>query len=181
MKWDRLPSWISDHLRAKGSRAKTVTVLAALLLYILILPAFLLDKSSQRELLASQRRFAEFSQLRSEYRSLKERSDSLEQRISLRRMDGVTNALNEIFSSLGLGGKIRSVKVIGQREVAEGLREERAEVQIEKANLNELVNLLYRMRQAQVMLAAKKITIKKTFENPDLLDVSLTVALFTRK
>jgi hypothetical protein len=96
-------------------------------------------------------------------------------------MDGVTNALSEIFSSLGLAGKIRSVKVIGQREVAEGLREERAEVQIEKANLNELVNLLYRMRQAQVMLAAKKITIKKTFENPDLLHVSLTVALFTRK
>jgi hypothetical protein len=58
--------------------------------------------------------------------------------------------------------------------------EETAEIQIDKVSLNELVNLLYKADIAPVMFVVKKITIWKDFENPALLDVTITTSYFTK-
>jgi len=50
---------------------------------------------------------------------------------------------------------------------------------MEKLNMTELVHMLYKMDNAPMILAVKKVDIKKSFENADLLDVTMSVSLFS--
>ena len=74
---------------------------------------------------------------------------------------------------------MKSIKGIGGREIKGQLNEETAEVQMEKVNLNELVNIFYKLENAPLLLSIQKVALKKSFEKPDLLDVTMTVSLFT--
>jgi hypothetical protein len=56
--------------------------------------------------------------------------------------------------------------------------EESAEIQIEKLNMTELVHLFFKIENAPMILAVKRVIIKKSFENPELLDVTMAVSLF---
>ncbi|HET6514637.1 MAG TPA: hypothetical protein VFG09_05705 [Thermodesulfovibrionales bacterium] len=149
-------------------------------LSLLIVPLFILQKTTTKETDFLRARHKELFTLGAEYKSLKGRLDSLEQRKSLTRVNGVPQALDDISGSLGLQGKVKSVKATGSREVSGGT-EESAEAQIEKITLNELVNLLYKIDEAPVMLSVKRIAVKKTFENPELLNVTISLSLFVKK
>ncbi len=159
----------------------TVFALVILGLFILTVPLFFIEKSAKKELAALRTKQGELTSLSKDYKLLKENVDAVEQRHSLSQMHGVANALDGISSSLGIKGKIKSVKVAASREVTGSMNEENAEVLIEKVTLNELVNLFYRIGNAPMILSVKRVTIKKSFENPELLDVTMTLALFTRK
>jgi hypothetical protein len=86
-----------------------------------------------------------------------------------------------MFSALGMKGKIKSVKSLGTREMQDSLMEERAEVTLERVTMNELVNLFFDIDKAPMVLTVRKVSLKKTFEMPELLDVKMTVALFAGK
>ena len=119
--------------------------------------------------------------LSSEYSLLKKRINIMERKTSLREMGSVALALDDISSSLRIKDKLSSVKSAGQRDIQDSIKEERAEVIFEKLTLNELVNLFYSVENVPVMIAVKKVNIKKSFENPELLDVTMTIALFTSR
>lgn len=160
---------------------RTFTISAVVFLAALIVPVFVAERASVRELGRVKSKRAELSSLSSEYRTLKERMGSVEQKKSVTLVKGVANATEDIASSLGLKGKVKSIKGLGSREIQGTMTEESAEVQIEKMTLNELVNMLYRIREAPMILSIKRVAIKKSFENPALLNVTMTLALFTEK
>jgi len=58
------------------------------------------------------------------------------------------------------------------------MSEESAEIQMEKLNMTELVHLFYKIENAPMILSVKRVVIKKSFENPDLLDLTMAVSLF---
>ncbi len=155
--------------------------LIPLLLFILIIPASMLERSSKKELDTLKTRLAEFSALSNDYKSIKGQTDGIEQRTSLSKTAGVASAMDDIFSSFGIKGKMKSVKVTGTREMKGAMTEETAEVQLEKVNMNELVNVIHKTENAPMLLSLKKVMIKKSFERPDLLDVTMTISLFSRK
>ena len=124
--------------------------------------------------------YVELAALAADYQSMKERVDAVEQKGSLARVSGIPQVMDDISSSIGLKGKIKAVKAIGNREVAGG-SEESGEVQIEKVTMNELVNLLFRIEEAPMMLSIKRVAFKKSFENPELFNVTLTLSLFLKK
>ncbi|HXX56656.1 MAG TPA: hypothetical protein VEI96_01495 [Thermodesulfovibrionales bacterium] len=163
-------------------RRNAVLILVLIALCILIVPLFIAETASKREAHAVRAKLKEVSAVAAEYRSLKERTDALEQRKSLAtsKVNGIPQAMDEISSSLGLKGKVKAVKAIGKREVAGG-SEETEEVQIEKVTMNELVNMLYAIDDAPMMLSLRRLSMKKTFENPELLNASLTLSFFTKK
>jgi len=150
-------------------------------LFILIVPLLMTARSASKELDTLKAKQKELASLSREYRTLKENVDFVEQRPSLSQIHGVANALDTISSSLGIKGKIKSVKTVTTREVAGSMTEESAEVLIEKVTLNELVNLFYRIGDAPMILSMKRVSMKKSFENPELLDVNMNLALFTKK
>ena len=155
--------------------------LIPLFLFILMIPAFMLERSSKKGLDTLRTRLREFSSLSSDYKALKGQTDSIEQRTSLTRTAGVASALDDILSSLGVKGKMKSVKVTGTREIKGAMTEETSEIQIEKVNMNELVNVIHKTENAPMILSIKKVMIKKSFERPELLDVTMSISLFTRK
>jgi hypothetical protein len=156
-------------------------IMTLLVLCLLIIPSLFLERVSRKELEASASKYREVSLLSSEYRSLKEQVDAVEKKTALVQPSGIAHAVDTLVASLGIKDKMKSVKAVGGREIKGSLKEESAEVQIEKATLNELVNLFYRIGEGPMMLSLKRVTMKKSFENPELLDITMTVSLFTKK
>jgi hypothetical protein len=105
----------------------------------------------------------------------------VEQKTTSARVQGIANAVDSIVSSLGIKGKLKAVKGLGSREIKGPMTEESAEMQLERVSMNELVNIFYRIGEAPVILSVKRATMKKSFENPELLDVTMTISLFTKK
>jgi len=118
--------------------------------------------------------------LKDEYLSLKQRIDSVEGRKSQSGPQGIVQAVDEVFQSMGLKDKIKTLKSTGKREIRDGF-EENADLSIEKVTMNEMVNILYRIENAPMVLTMKKVTIKKSFENPELMNISLDLSFLKTK
>jgi hypothetical protein len=123
---------------------------------------------------------AEVAALRDDYSSLKSRVDFVEGRKNVSNVQGVVQAVDEVFRSIGLNGKVKSVKSAGASEKVYGTEEE-AEVQVEKINMNEMVNMFYKIENAPMILSIRRSTIKKAFDDPSLLNVTLTLDLIRPK
>jgi hypothetical protein len=162
-----------------GFRRKALFVLALAVLYSLLLPNLLWLRSAERDLLALRIKYNEFSALAGEYRALQETISAIERKKALTKATTLAQAIDDIARSLGVAGKVKSIKGTGTRKTPNQMSEETAEVQIEKLTINEMVQLIYKMNNTPMIIAMKTVTIKKSFVNHELLDVILTVSLFT--
>lgn len=143
-----------------------------IVLGILLVNVLLSAKTELAQLRVQQK---EMSLLKDEFASLKNRVDSLKGRRSLTKVGGIVQATDEVFATSGLKDKIKSLKPVGRREIKDALEEE-AEVHIEKVNMNEMINIFYKIENAPMILSIKKATIKTSFENPELLNITMTLA-----
>jgi len=159
----------------------SIPVVIVLLLFILIIPAFIMQKASRKETDTLKSKRTELSLLSTEFSALKGQVDVVEQKTTPLQTKGIATVFDDIVSSLGIKGKLKAVKGLGSREIKGPMTEESAEVQLEKVSMNELVNMFYRIGEAPVILSVKRAAMKKSFENPELLDVTMTLALFTKK
>ncbi|MBE0427177.1 MAG: hypothetical protein IBX72_11115 [Nitrospirae bacterium] len=118
--------------------------------------------------------------LKNEFLSLKQKIDAIEGKKNLSNVQGIIEAVEEVFPSIGLKDKVKTVKSTARREIRDGIEEE-ADINIEKVSMNEMVNIFYRMENAPMILTIKKAAIKKSFENPELLNISLTLSFLKSK
>jgi general secretion pathway protein M len=162
------------------NRSTVIFAGSILLLSILVVFLAVAVTSSEKEVSAERARLRELSVLTGEYRSLKGRIDSLEAKESLTKVSGIAQAIDDTVASIGLKAKLKSVKEQGQREVKDE-KEETAEIYLERITMNELVNLFYRIEEAPFLFSVKGVTIKKSFENPELLNVTAVIALYRKK
>lgn len=170
---------LSRSFKEKNSRNAVIFFLILICLYILIVPAFIFEKKAERELSALQARLNEFSDLTNEYNKMKEQVSAVEGKRSLSKVRSIIMAADEILLSLGVKEKMKSIKGIEGRDIGGQTNEESAEVQIEKVTLNELIHIFYKIENAPMLLSIKKVSIKKSFTAPELLDVNMTISLFT--
>lgn len=160
------------------SRSRAFLYLALIFLIILIIPLFIFEISLKSSLDLHKQKHKDLIGLSNDYRALKEKVESAEKKAAISGSAGVATTVNDISASLGIKGKIKSVKGISNRQLKGNISEEAAEVSVEKVSMNELINILYKIETIPVVLSVKKITIKKSFEKPDLLDVTISLALF---
>lgn len=153
----------------------------AVFLFFIIIPAFILERSSKNELGILEKKSKEISALGSEYKSIKKSVDLIEQRTSLTKTNGIASSFEDILLSLGVKEKMKSVNVSNKKELKGGMTAEVAEVQIEKVNMNELVNIFYKVENAPVISTVNNVSIKKSFEKPELLNIKMTVSMFNKK
>jgi general secretion pathway protein M len=118
--------------------------------------------------------------LKDELLTLQQKIQATESRKNLTAVQGVVQAIDDVFVPVGLKDRVKTVKSTGKREGRDGFEEE-ADVYIEKVTMNEMVNILYRIENAPMILTIKKITIKKSFENPELLNISLILSFLKTK
>jgi hypothetical protein len=136
------------------------------------------DGKKQIEALKEQQK--EILILKNEFLSLKQKIDAIESKKNLSNVQGIIEAIEEIFSSIGLKDKVKTIKSTVRREIKDGIEEE-ADIYIEKVSMNEMVNIFHRVENAPMILTIKKATIKKSFENPERLNISLTLSFLKSK
>ena len=149
-------------------------------LLVLCLVLFWFSLSMKKDLNALRSQQKELLVLANEYQGLKRAVDSVEGRKSLTKVEGIVQAVDEVFGSLGLNQKVKSVKSAGTREKKYAIEEE-ADVSVEKVTMNEMVNILYKIENAPMILSVKKTTVKTSFDSPSLLNITMTVSLIKPK
>ncbi|MEW6417171.1 MAG: hypothetical protein AB1480_03510 [Nitrospirota bacterium] len=158
-----------------------IYVLLAMTGFIIIVALGMnLLSSERRELKILKEQRKEMLMLKGEFLSLKQRIDAVEGKKNLSNVQGVVQAIDEVFLPIGLKDKIKTVKSTGRREIKDGFEEE-ADLQIEKVNMNEMMNIFYRIENAPMSLTIRKAAIKKSFENPELLNITLTLSFLKSK
>ena len=156
-------------------------VLSGLIGFIVIFAlAVNLLSSETRELKLLKEQRKEMLMLKDEFLSLKQKIDVVESKKNLSNVQGIVQAVDEVFLSIGLKDKVKTVKSTGRRDMKDGFEEE-AELQIEKVSMNEMVNIFYKIENAPMVLTIKKASIKKSFENPELLNIILTLSFLKAK
>jgi type II secretory pathway component PulM len=165
--------------REKASRDSMVFILALVLLYALIVPAYIYEKKAEKELDSLRSRMNEFSELIREYNKLKVELSAIEGKSSLSKTGGIMQVIDEVLISMNIKDKMKSIRGIESRNIREQIKEESAEVQIEKLTMNELLHIFYKIENAPMILSIKKLSVKKSFATPERLDVNMTVSLFT--
>ena len=154
------------------------SVLVGFILVLILGVNFLLSERRELKQLEDQRK--EMMLLKDEFLSLRQRINLVEGKKNLSNVQGIVQAVDEVFSSIGLRDKVKTVKSTGKRETKDGFEEE-ADISIEKVSMNEMVNILYRIERAPMILAIKKATVKKSFESPELLNLTLVVSFLKTK
>jgi len=134
--------------------------------------------SEIRELKQLQDQRKEVMILKEEYLFLRQRINLVETKKTLSNIQGIVQAVDEVFSPLGLRDKVKTVRSTGKKETRDGVEEE-ADVSVEKVSMNEMANIFYRIDHAPMVLTVRKATIKQSFENSELLN--LTLVLFFLK
>lgn len=152
-------------------------VAVSLILCIVMINVSISLKKERSTLRAQQK---ELLSLKDEFLSLKGLVDSVEGKKSLIRVEGIVQAVDEVFKSVGLNRKVRSVKPLGTSEKKYAFEEE-AEVQAEKLNMNELINLFFKIENAPMILSIRKTNIKTSFDNPSLLNITMTICFIKPK
>lgn len=155
---------------------------SAVLISFLILAALGIKmlSSQTKELHQLQEQRKEMAVLRGEFLSLQQKIQTVENRKNLTNVQGVLQAVDEVFSSVGLKDKVKTVKNTGKRETKDGIEEE-ADISVEKVTMNEMVNIFYRIDHAPMILTIKKVSVKQSFENPELLNITLMLSFLKIK
>jgi hypothetical protein len=179
MKTRTAVSALGEKWRNRESRRWILAVSFLSCIYLLIIPAFFWQKGLEKDLSVIQAKYRELSTLSTEYKPIRERVDAIEQKKSLTKVAGITEAINDIASEAGIKGKIKSIKGTGAGMTLDGLSEDSAEIRMEKLTMAEVIHLFYKIENAPMILAIKNVQIKKSFENPELLDIITTISLFT--
>lgn len=148
-------------------------VVLALILSVVMINVSLSLKKKHAALIEQQN---ELMQLKEQYLTLRDRLDFVESKKSLTKVEGIAQAVDEIFRSLGLSQKVKSVKSTGTWDRKYAIEEE-AEVQVEKVNMNEMANIFYKIANAPMILSIKKTNMKTSFDSPNLLNITMTVSL----
>lgn len=136
--------------------------------------------SSKNELNSLKQQQKEMQLLKGEFLSVKAIVDSAESKKSMSKVQGIVQAVDEVALSLGMKAKVKSVKASGGRDIRYAIEED-ADVQVERATMNEMVNLLYKIENAPMALSLKRINIRTAFEDPTLLNISMTLSLIRNK
>jgi hypothetical protein len=150
---------------------------------ILLVSALLLFYRSaalQKESAELRKQKKEFLILRGEFLELRNKIGRVEEKKSLTETEGIVQAVDEILRPSGLNTKIKSVKPTGTRDRKHVLEEE-AVVEFDKLNMNEMINVLYKIENAPMILLIKKTTLKTSFENPSLINMTMTVGFVSPK
>lgn len=167
-------------MREFFKQRRFIYFLVPIILLIAIAGIFAFLSSAKKELEGVRAQHKEMLLIKEELLSLKTRLEPLEGRKDLTKVKGIIPAIEDVFSSIQLKNKIKSIKPVGKRELSDSVEEE-AEVSVEKVDMNEMVNLFYRIENSPMLLVLKRVNIRKSFERPELMNISMLISVVYAK
>ncbi len=164
-------------LRADG-RSAAIAGAALLCVFAIFLVNASRSLKSERSSLREEKK--ELLALRDEFLSLKTSLGAVEGRKTAAESGGIVQTADELFRSMGLSGKVKSLKSTDARDGKYAIEEE-AEIKLEKVTMNEVANIFYRMEYGPFPLSIRRSAVRTDFENPFLLDITMTLDLVRPK
>ncbi|RJQ53733.1 MAG: hypothetical protein C4526_06350 [Nitrospiraceae bacterium] len=155
---------------------RTILILSVLVILTVALTVMLsiyagnLEKTNS----ALKSRVADMHSLKEELAGIKGFVESKEKKIGLAKTGGIVPALEQILASLGMKAKV--IKPLDKNKVKDYIEED-AELEIQDADLNSVVNLLYKIDNAPAPFKIKNVMIRTAFDNPDRFILKMTVSL----
>jgi hypothetical protein len=154
-------------------RSHLAAVLGVVLAIVALIVSLGYNAGAEKRLDASRAAHEDLLQFRDEYLELSRRVSFLEKKRGLTSVQGIVEAVERTITPLGLRDSVKSIKPVR----ADGPHEERAEVLIQGVGMNEMVNLLYAVERAPMLLIIRKAEMRTSFENPEQFTVTLMVSL----
>ena len=145
------------------------------LIYIVTISLFSRDLRSQN--ISLTRQISDMRALSGEVLNLKSLVQSKERKITISKASGVVSAIEQVLRPLGI--EASAIKPIGKKKT-NGFIEENAELEIHDADLNSIVNFLFKIDNSPIPFKVKSAAIKSSFEDPDKFILNLTVALLSK-
>ncbi len=161
-------------------KKRLLEIFVFVLLPVLCIVLFSISLSSERDLRTLRARQKELASLKEEYLSMRGKIAFAESKKNLMQVKGVVQAIDDIMTPMGMKQKIKSVKPTGTKEMKD-VTEEEAEVQIEKVDMNEAVNIFYKIENAPMALSVKKANVSTLFEDPAHVNITMVLALIKPK
>lgn len=158
-----------------SDRKNLVPALALALSALVLVLSAAFYSDAKEELNELRTQSAAFASLIKEARALMVQASALDERGSLTEAAGVVEAAGLVFSSAGIKGKLKSVTPLGTRDI-HGTRAEEAEIKAEGLTIEETVALMYRVSNAPMRLTVKRAEFRRSFEEPEMLEITMTVS-----
>ena len=134
----------------------------------------------EKSILAKKKEMLNFVQLKEEYLREKDKFDYAERRaLSPRGMESPITILEEIGIRAGIKEKIIMLKPL-EEEMEKGYLERGVNVKIDGIDLNQLINFLYIIKNNKALLLINGFSMKSRFDNPNLLDVDISLAVISK-
>ncbi len=134
----------------------------------------------EKSILAKKKEMLIFVRLKGEYLREKDKFDYVERRaLSPRGMESPITILEGIGIRTGIKEKIIMLKPL-EEKVEKGYLERGVNVKIDGMSINQLINFLYKIENNKALLLIKGFSMKSRFDNPNLLDVDINVALISK-
>jgi type II secretory pathway component PulM len=159
---------------------KSLAAGGAALLCVLLFLLVNASVSAKRQHSSLREQRKEILALRQEYLRLQSALSAAENRKTTTKSGGIVQAVDELFGSMGLNQKVKSVKSTEARDEKYAVEEE-AQVEIDKVSMNEMTNIFYRIENGPFLLSVRKATIRTSFESPTLLNITMNVDLIKPK
>ena len=166
-------------------REQILVVCAALLVLVAALFTFVIDPilargaNLDRRLAAASRQLAELQALRGDYQRQKQIIDRLDAQLRRQpRNFAIFSHLEQVAGQADIQDKIQSMNTVASPPNAV-YTEESVEVRIEGVTLSQLIDYLYRVERSPQVLKIKRLQVKPTRENRQLLAVRFRVSVFS--
>ncbi|MDA8172753.1 MAG: hypothetical protein M0Z48_13095 [Nitrospiraceae bacterium] len=167
----------------KIGRERLLPIAVLLALLVLALSLWAARGAAARRLAYDEKTEARFEEVSRQYMALRAGRDEFTRRAALSPSQGILKAVDDIFTGMGLKEKIATLKSLDTSQIngqINGLISEQAEITLKQVNLNETVNLLYRIENAPMLLTIRQAEFKNSFSAP-ALDIRLVLALTRKK
>ncbi len=166
---------MTDFLLSNKWPLLLISLIVLALAYIVTISAYNGSANNKNSTLTLQ--LEEINSLSGGLIKIKHLVETREKKLNSGRNKGVVTILDEILDSLKLqAGKLKP----SDKKRVNDYTEENAELEINRLDLNEVVNLLHRIESSPSPMKVKSVNIQPVFDNNDLFIINLTVSLLSR-
>ncbi|MCI4626070.1 MAG: hypothetical protein L3V56_08935 [Candidatus Magnetoovum sp. WYHC-5] len=132
-------------------------------------------KDAQKKYTSAKDRLYEFNTLLKDYEQLNAKVISIEKKIESTNALSALKVIEDIFSSVGLKDRLASIKP-GIKKTHSKMLEENFEIKLDNADLNEIVNFLYKIENGNDSLIIRRFSMKKIFSDPSRFSITIDIA-----
>jgi len=163
------------------NKEKKNLLIAAGILFALVMAVFFLRagvSNVQSRLAMMESVYAEMSGNRAGLIAMSEETKALKARAVESKNRNFVSEIEKTAAEFGLSKNLKKINFITHREDAR-FKGDDYELKIEGVEVNTVVNFIYRISNAGVLVKVKKCSVAVSFENPTLLNISLLVSHIT--